>query len=280
MPAPEATAASGSFRLELAGQSNPVNSIQGGAAVGVVVNEPAGMGAFFHEKHLSGVSFEPIAIEAVFGSARPLFDWIATAWKGTRPQMNGALIAVDAQGRPVSRREFVNGLIAETTVPALDGSSTSPALMTVRVSPQRTSDVAPPASLPAAPRPPASLVSNFRLSITGLEATRVAKIDSFTVRQQMNLVEFPNLRIELSAASGATWRAWYKSFVIDGNSSAMNEKDGTLELLSPNLMTVFAKISFHNLGIFRLDDAPADASGGLARLVADLYCERMELTIP
>jgi hypothetical protein len=34
-----------------------------------------------------------------------------------------------------------------------------------------------------------------------------------------NLLEFPNLRIELATVSAETWRTWFRSFVIDGNSS-------------------------------------------------------------
>jgi hypothetical protein len=268
-----------SFRLELAGQSLPVNSVEGGAAVGVVVNGPSTTNVF-REKHLSGTRFEPIAIEAAFNSARPLFDLVANAWKGTRPQANGALIAADAGGRPVSRREFVKAVVTEATVPTLDGSSRDPAIMTVRLVPQQTSDVAPPMTLPAVPRPPApSLVSNFRLTIPGLDCTRVAKIDSFTVKPQANVVEFPDLRIELSPVSGATWRDFYRAMVIEGHSTPMDEKTGTIELLSANLTQVVATISLFNLGIFRLDETLPDSTSGQTRLVANLYCERMELAI-
>ena len=144
-----------------------------------------------------------------------------------------------------------------------------------------------------------SLSSNFRLNIAGLDCTKVAKIDSFTVKQRLagetldkahyqvgaiqtapaNLLEFPNLRIELATVSAETWRAYFRSFVIDGNSSAMNEKTGTLSFLAPNLSTVLASISFQNLGILRLEDAPPDASVEITRVVAELYCERMQLTI-
>lgn len=277
--ATSSAASTRSFRLELAGQSIPVNSIEGGAAVGVVVNDPPTMSAF-RGKHLSGTRFEPIAIEAAFNSARPLFDLVGNAWKGTRPQANGALIAADVSGRPVSRREFVRALVAEATVPTLDGTSHDPAIMTVRLAPQQTSDVAPPATLPAVPRPPApSLVSNFRLSIPGLDCTKVIKIDSFTVKPQANVVEFPDLRIELSPVSGATWRDFYRTMVIEGHSTPMDEKTGTLELLSANLTQVVATITFFNLGIFRLDETLPDPTSGLTRLIAGFYCERMELAI-
>jgi len=52
----------------------------------------------------------------------------------------------------------------------------------------------------------------------------------------------------------------FKSFLINGNSGAMNEKTGTLSILAPNLSTVLATISFQNLGIFRLDDVPPEGT--------------------
>jgi hypothetical protein len=72
---------------------------------------------------------------------------------------------------------------------------------------------------------------------------------------------------------------WFRSFVIDGNSSAMNEKTGTLSFLAPNLSTVLATISYQNLGIFRPEDAPPDASAEITRVVEEHYCERMELAV-
>ena len=185
-----------------------------------------------------------------------------------------------ANGRPQSKREFVKAILVETTVPMLDGASNSSADFTVRLAPERTSDVTPPTTLPPsgspAPGDAPFLSSNFRLNIAGLDCTRVAKIDSFTVKQTpgTGLAEFPNLRIELSSVSATTWRTWFQSFLID--SSAANEKTGNLSFLSTNLTTVLATINFFNLGIFRLESSPVDPS----RVVAELYCERMELVIP
>ena len=64
------TASTGSYRLELGGQSLSVNAIEGGAPVGLVVSGPPTGGSPFREKHLAGVRYEPIAIAASFGSAR------------------------------------------------------------------------------------------------------------------------------------------------------------------------------------------------------------------
>jgi len=276
MPATSGT--TGSFILELEGQSVPVKSIEGGAAVGVVMTAAPAAGAHFREKHLSGVRFEPIAIAASSRRARPLFDWITTAWQGTLAQKNGAVIRANATGTPQAKREFVKATLVETTVPMLDAASR------VRLAPERTRDVTPPTSLPpVGPPTPGDatfMSANFRLDIVGLDCTRVFKIDSFTVKHNLTpatgVPEFPNLRIELSAASAGTWRTWFQSFVIDGHSSATDEKSGSLSFLNASFTTVLATINFSNLGIFRLENAPADPS----RVVAELYCERMELAIP
>jgi hypothetical protein len=281
---PTTSGTTGSFILELEGQSVPVKSIEGGAAVGVVMTAAPAAGAHFREKHLSGVRFEPIAIAASSRRARPLFDWITTAWQGTLAQKNGAVIRVDANGRPQAKREFVKAILVETAVPMLDGASRDPADFTVRLAPERTRDVTPPTSLPPvgppAPGDATFMSANFRLDIVGLDCTRVSKIDSFTVKHNLTpatgVPEFPNLRIELSAASAGTWRTWFQSFVIDGHSSATDEKSGSLSFLNASFTTVLATINFSNLGIFRLENAPADPS----RVVAELYCERMELAIP
>src|SRR5262249_14886234 len=115
--------------------------------------------------------------------------------------------------------------------------------------------------------------------IGGLDCTKVSKIESFTGKQQGKLVEFPNLRIELASASAESWRAWFGSFVIDGNSSSANEKTGTLSFLTPHMANAVATNTLHHLGIFRLENEPADTSGAVMRVVAELYCERMELGI-
>jgi hypothetical protein len=269
-----------SFTLEVGGQPFPVKSVHGGAAVGVVVNSPAGMSPF-REKHLSGLQYEPI--EIALGSvdnAAPLVEWVKAAWQGTRPQKNGAMMRAGSNGRPVSRREFVRAVVASTTIPKLDGSSNAPAFITVNLAPELARDVTPPTTLPPLASGSFSLnSSNFRLSIDGLDCNRVAKIESFTIQQSPGGIDFPNIHIELGAASAESWRTWFRSFVIGGDSSAGNEKSGTLSFLAPNLASVLATISLQNLGIFRLEDAPAETSGEIARVVADLYCERMALTV-
>ena len=120
------SATTGSYRLELGGQSLSVNAIEGGSAVGVVISGSPMGGSPFREKHLAGVRYEPIAIAASFGSARPLFDLVRSAWQGMPPQSNGAVMRVGANGRPLSRREFVKPSSPRQSFQLSTGRPTAP----------------------------------------------------------------------------------------------------------------------------------------------------------
>jgi hypothetical protein len=143
--------------------------------------------------------------------------------------------------------------------------------------------------------------SNFRLTIDGLDCTKVSKIDAFTIKQttvtddigdardylkEPGKIEFPNLKITLPEASSESWLRWYEDFVIRGNNSDDKEKSGRLVFLDSTRTTELAEIRFFNLGIRALRADPPDPDNqpvggvGTSPLVpsaqAELYCERME----
>jgi hypothetical protein len=109
--------------------------------------------------------------------------------------------------------------------------------------------------------------SNFRLEISGLDASLVIKIDAFTVRHRPSAgpdkdpsgrssVDVSNLRVEVGPPSRAeAWRTWFETFVLRGNSGVEEEKTGTLTLLSSDLKTSLAQIALYSVGIFGLEGA-------------------------
>jgi hypothetical protein len=123
------------------------------------------------------------------------------------------------------------------------------------------------------------LLASFRLEIDGLDCKKVSRIDAFTVPCAPP-VDFPDLRITLSEVSGQTWLDWHRSFVVDGDNSDATEKTGKIVLLSQNLQDVLGEIRLFGLGIYRLAPRKQEAGAeAIGRLVADLYCERMELSL-
>jgi tail tube protein gp19 len=301
--------AAGNFFLNLDGaKAGFLKSVEGGSATSdVVVEKPAADGVA--HKHLAGVKYEDITMQIGFGMSKPLYDWIAASWTRNFMRKDGSVVAADFRFRAVSERQFFNALITEFTIPACDGASKEPGFMTLKISPEFTKLLkGGPAVTPEPVQHQTRwLPANFRLSIDGLDTSRVSKIDAFTVKQRIvenavgdqrdferepGTIEFPNLRIELSDASAQTWLDWHEDFVIRGNNGQDHERNGMLELLSPDLRTVLVRIRFFNMGIFSVGPArapqnpcrsgcPADPDDESARSVlgktqAELYVERME----
>ena len=290
--------AAGRFALELDGtMSGFLKSVEGGAIAADVIVEPAGSG--FPKKHIGQPRYEELALRLDLSLEKAVYQWIADSWAGKAPRHDGSIVAVSSQGKAVSEREFVRAFLSEVTVSAADAASKEPGFLTVKLQPEtlRTKKGSgEPAKAAVAAKAKAWLPANFKLEIDGLDCKKVSKIDALTFRQKLTegsvrerrvrtkeptSMETPNLRITFAESSSQTWTAWFDDFVVKGNSGDENEKSGKLSFLAPDLKSVLAEISFFNLGIFRLEPEPqAVDAQAIARIRADLYCERIELTVP
>jgi len=181
----------------------------------------------------------------------------------------------------------------------MDGSSKEPAYLSVKFSPEYMRYKKASGKLSGSLGKGAQkkwLPANFRLEIDGLDCTKVNKVDSFSVKQSVQTdqigdardylrepgkLEFPNLRITLAGSGAQTWVDWHDDFVIKGNCGDAQEKSGSLTFLAPDLKHELARVEFNHLGIFRLaPEKPEPQPDNISRLVAELYCERMEFVYP
>lgn len=289
--------AAGNFALQLDGAPcGFLNAVSGGDISADVISEATGPSAFV-KKHIGQPKYEDFELQAGFAMAKPFYDWIAAAWNLNYQRKSGAIVGTDYKLTPVSEREFVDALITETTIPALDGSSKEPAYLTVKFSPEYTRPVKPTGTVGKVTpgKQKAFLPSNFRVEIDGLDCSKVSKVDSFTIRQSVATddvgdardyqkepgnLEFPNLKIMLAEVTAKTWDAWFDDFVIKGNNGEANEKSGALVLLTSDRKTELARITLHNLGIFALRRNRQVANNeAIQKVTAELYCERMELQV-
>jgi hypothetical protein len=284
----------GRFALTVDGATvGSVKSLEGGTPVADVVTESGTTVA--PKKHLGGVKYE--AISAAVGlDGKAVLDWIAQSWKGTSPRKNGSIVDLDYNYNPVSERQFSNALIAETTTPAFDGLSKDAGYFTVKIAPEaiRTSTgSAAKTGLPL--KQTLWIASAFRFEMAGLDGSKVARIEPFTVRQGVTgdavgeqrvyektpgKIEFPNLKISLAASSAGTWANWFDDFVVKGNNGDDQERNGAIVFLAPDLIKELGRIDLLGCGIFRLaPDKLVVGCGTIPRVTAELYCERMELAV-
>jgi hypothetical protein len=228
--------------------------------------------------------------------SQALFDWINASWSGNYARKNGAVVASDFNLAAVSQREFFKALITETTIPALDGSAKEPAYLTLTVAPEYTRTTKGSGKIGEAARVSQKLwASNFKVTIDGLDCTKIRTVHSFTVKQsavtddigdardyrrEPARLEFPNLQITLPEMSAKSWFDWFEDFAIKGNNDDSKEKTGSITFLSPNMADELMRIDLFNLGIFKIgNDRTETNSDQIATVTAHLYCERMALHI-
>jgi phage tail-like protein len=259
-----------------------LQSAEGGDAVGEVVTVPGGAGAFA-DKRIGAVRYEDLALQVGMSMTTDLYDWINASWQLEPKPKNGTVAAADVNGSVQQERTFQGALVSDVGLPALDGASKEAAFLTVKLRPEQVADAKAGGRLQTrgAAKQKQWVASNFRLEIDGLDCKRVAKIDAFTVRQSTpDTVEFPNLTIALSAASAESWQDWHDDFLVKGNNGPDQERSGSITFLAPDLTTELARVELAGLGLVALRRPAAGAAADqIARVVAELYCERMSLKV-
>lgn len=281
------------YGLELNGVSmGLVASFAGGNPVGDVVVETPRTGPIAH-KSLQNVRWEEIVLTCGADMSQPFYDWLSTTLNGNLQSQDGAVVAYDYDMVEVWRLSFQNALVSEVGFPALDASSKDVATLCVKFAAQRiTRDTSSAGAKGPAPQKTQRnwLLSNFSLSIDGVDCRRVSQIEAMTVTQVIaqNQVgverdpqrtpiyqQVPNLVVTQAGDSGTTdFDEWAQSFMIDGKRTQEYLKSGALQFLGSNLKDVLFTLQFKNVGIFRVAAIPPSGES-VSKIQAEMYCDQM-----
>jgi len=263
-----------------------VKAADGGDAFGEVVEEKVGPD-FFVKKHLAGVKYDEIHVQVGLDLAHHFYDWIAASWKQNYARKDGSVVTTDASFNAVSELDFFHAVVTEVAFPALDAASKDPFRLDVKFAPEFTRKKKGTGKVAVSKQQKEPLAASFRFELGGLPTTKVGRVEPFTVAESFatddigdardyakepGKLDFPNLRVTLAAAGADPWLQWADDFIVQGKNDAGSEKNGAIVILSPDLKTELARVSLFGVGIFRLRRVQA-------KLVADLYCERMELQV-
>jgi len=238
-------------------------------------------------KHIGQPRWEELELQLILPLPRPVADWIAAFWTGKVQSSRIEIITADLEQNAIRRRTFHSALLTETTIAKLDGSYDASRLTLKLVFQDARLERA--SGTVAAPRPLAARQLFPRLQLPGLDCTKVMPIDAFTVRRpvvehdprfplQQGPLSFPNLIVTLPESSARDWHQWFHNFVIRGDNDNTREKTGTLSVMDER-STELVRIGLFNVGIFRLQ-GPIEIADRLPYVVAGLYCQRMEFTVP
>ena len=269
---------------------------EGGDVRGEVGELKAG-GSPAIKKQITRVTVAPLEMEFGLGSGEPLIDWMIETINGNASRRDGSVISGDYKLNAVSKLAFKSALIQEVTFPDLDGSSKIAGRISMKVAlggAQRQ-----PASGPVSGPPLKSAkvwnVSNFKVSIPGIDTSRVRKVESFTIKQSITQfrsggdrmtsiapgrLEIPNLVLVVPEAFAKGFYDWHEDFVVAGHSADSNEKTLTLTLTAPAGEALFT-LKFSNVGILSVTPVRAEAaSEGLRTVRVELYAEKLEASAP
>jgi hypothetical protein len=291
---------SGNFFLELEGtQAGFISSVDGGFALGEVVEEASGP-EYFVKKHLEDPpGYSDITIEFGTGMSPAVYLWIKDVLDGNlSKRKSGAIIALNFNNQVIRRLDFANAQITGIRFPALNAASKDAASIRLTLTPEATSVSSPGGTFKGPSQTKSAKkwsASNFRLSIKGLDTSKVSAVDAIDIviprtarpdaaceicNPVIPQINYPNLEIAGSEAFASTWFAWHQSFVIAGQHSDADEKTATLDYLDPTLQNVLFSLSLAGLGITSVANEPAAAgSDSVLKVHASMYSEKITLTL-
>lgn len=283
-PRPAAAAKSrgytaGGVQLELDGRTISARRVSGGDVVGVV-------GSAAGDKRIASTVYEPIEIELSVTDAGPLLsDFLA----GNSKPLAAALVYTGADGKILRRRTFADALLTRADFGPLDASSKDVATVTLTIQPSTApKDAASDARSESAKsasgeKQKLALASNFRFSIPGVDCSRIAKVESFSISRaapasgtgrssnKPTEADCSNITLIFRGPS-ADLTNWHRAFVIDGKSS--EEKTLRLEMLSQDMKTVLLTLDARGVGILAArESSTGDNRDAAPSVDAELYVE-------
>jgi T4-like virus tail tube protein gp19 len=282
--------------LELEGRFvGYLKGFSGGAVAADVTTARVGTDPIL-KKHLGPLRYEPLVLKGGMDLDPAFYTWLENYQTQSK---SGALIITDDDYKIVKRLEFSRALIAELALPALDASSKDTAYLTIILEAEQIKNgaVSVGQKLPASAAQKAQkkwLPSNFRLTIGGLDCTKVSQIAPLIFRHKVvtqaigeqrdpsktqATFGLSDLSFSQAISHSKTLEQWHQSFLIEGNNAEQNEKSGTLEFLTPDVKSTLLTITLSGLGIYRIAPSTYEAKqeATTTTLSAQLYVEQAQL---
>jgi len=285
----------GGLYLELDGvQAGPLLSSEGGIPAGDVAQSKTLPNSTASLKNITNIRYADITVTFVGGMTKQLYQWMQDTLSGNVVYKNGAIIYTDHTGAEFKRLSFKNALISEIGLPALNATDKSALFFTLKIAPESTIPEKGKGGKITKPNviQEKMLGANFKLTIAGLDTSRVNKIEALTTKISITSdqtgnsrirtirpakMEIPDLVIEMDESRAQSTFEWFNDFLVNGNNGQDKEKSGTLEYLSPTMKTLFT-VKLNNLGIFKLETGKSVVNDErISKIKASMYSESLQI---
>lgn len=289
------------FALELHGVDPDLGifrSIEGGGLKCDVMTYQNG-GTYDRWRQLAKPKFDNIKLQLGMGMSEPFYKWIEEFFTGKGTRKNGTIVAADFYYKERARREFTDALIAELTFPALSASDKSSTYMSVALAVEdivfKKGDGGELKMNKGINTQKDWKANNFTLAIDGFTdyLTRVSKIESFTVKQNIleyasggrrtvakmpSAMDYPPISFSMPEIDAQPLLDHFRKRGVDGEAPA--RLNGHIETFDndPTAKSSF-RVDFFNADITNAQPDKSDSTSEEIKMVKfDLYVESMSFT--
>jgi len=287
--------AAGKYALELGKEASYVKSIEGGNMRGEVVTDPSG------DKHIGRVAVEPIRAQ-IDNDDFTQFIQQALADPGKSQAVDGAIVALDYDGKFISRRDFSHAMLTEVSFPEFNAASKDVAAMTIALVPESASDFKG-GGVPTGIKDSAKtqqkkwMPANFRMKLGQMPTDRVTRIEAIKLTRPSGTNEdalgekrdyqkapagtgnwqVPNIVFYVNAVDALPYWKWAEDSLNKGNGG--NEQTLTIDALDQARKEVLLTLTCSGVGLVsaRMEPVAANADA-LAHVRVEVYAEKIALT--
>jgi phage tail-like protein len=283
------------FALELDGgdEVGLFKSIEGGSIKTDVMTYQHGAG-FDRWRQLGKPKFEDVKLQVGLSMSQPFYKWIDGFFQKKVERKTGAIVAADFYYTERARREFKEALIKEIVFPKLDGQDKSAIYMGVSIAVEEmvfkkgtSKKLTKPVGFDKQKQ---WTSNNFRFRLDGFESecSRCAKIDSFTVKQNIieyhmgefrapikcsSQVEYPQISFYVPEVDSLKFLDHFKKRGVDGE--VPGRLTGSITTFDSENKDLF-EISMDGVDICNVQPDKLDAGSEEIKLVkVDIYTETM-----
>ena len=155
-------------------------------------------------------------------------------------QLNLSIKTTDASGKVFEERVYVNAIVQEILLPVMDAADKNMMKIQVKIRANSLSlknDGLSSVKM-ASPGRAAVMTANYRLTLGGLPAKRIAKIGSIRIVNN----QLSTFSLEVSETDAGPWQNWLLS-------QASKKEQGMIEWLAPNMQDVIFRIDLYEVDI-------------------------------
>lgn len=253
----------GAVALEAGGKVIMLRRASGGDAVAEVIVQPAGPQAVA-KKRVGAVRFEPLVVT---GDLEDFLPWIRDALAGKPPRLDVSIAQLDHNLKVAHRLVAQRAQLVKIEFPALDASSKDLFDVTLSFQPERvTSGTSGDSVTGSIAKQKRAGLANFRVTIPGVDCTRVARVAPITVAfeaaassvgtgrskvSEQLTMRVGDLALGVGEAGAAGFVDWAKVTLLEGKTEGP-ATTATVELLTPDLKSTVLRLDAAGVGLYAL----------------------------